>query len=264
MAGRSPPATLGRAGPELVAATARKGLVAIAVMAKAPEAGRAKTRLVPPLDAAAAAALSAAFLRDITENLALAGRDAPIAGGVAFAPAGAEGLFDGVIAKDTFLVLADGSMPMPPGIHGIGRSLLHAISAMLAAGYSAACAVNADSPTLPTSLLRRACEALLQPGDRLVLGPADDGGYYLLGVKAPHPHLFEDIDWSTDRVAEQTRQRAQSLQLETDELPTWYDVDDRASLARLIAELRVPCAGAYAAPATAACLEQLGLLAPMR
>ncbi|MGH7153972.1 MAG: TIGR04282 family arsenosugar biosynthesis glycosyltransferase [Acetobacteraceae bacterium] len=242
----------------------RQERVAIAVMAKAPAAGRTKTRLVPPLDHDGAAALSAAFLRDITENIALAGRDAPIVGGVAYAPAGSEALFDGVIAKDTFRVLADGSIAMPSGIQGIGRSLLHAVSAMLAAGYAGACVVNADSPTLPTSLLHRACKALLQPGDRLVLGQAEDGGYYLLGVKTPHPHLFEDIAWSTDRVAEQTRERARSLRLETVELPAWYDVDDRTTLTRLADELRSPGAGAYAAPATTACLEQLGFLAPVR
>lgn len=238
--------------------------MAIAVMAKAPEAGRAKTRLVPPLDPTGAAALSAAFLRDITENIALASRESPIVGGVAYAPAGSEALFHGVIAEDTFLLLADGSMPMSPGIQGIGRSLLHAVSAMLAAGYAGACVVNADSPTLPTSVLHRACEMLLQPGDRVVLGPADDGGYYLLGVKAPHPHLFEDIAWSTDRVAEQTLARAQSLHLETIVLPEWYDVDDRAALARLADDLRLPAAGVYPAQATAECLERLGILAPTR
>ena len=68
----------------------------------------------------------------------------------------------------------------------------------------------------------------------MVLGPADDGGYYLIGMKAPHIHLFEDIDWSTSRVAEQTRQRARALGLSVAELDTWYDVDDAAALRRLL------------------------------
>ena len=93
--------------------------------------------------------------------------------------------------------------------------------------------LNSDSPTLPTALLIRAAHALLAPGDRVVLGPADDGGYYLLGMKQPHAHLFADIAWSTADVAAATRARAATLGLEVVKLPAWYDVDDAASLARL-------------------------------
>jgi hypothetical protein len=70
-----------------------------------------------------------------------------------------------------------------------------------------------------------------------VLGPSDDGGYYVIGVNASHPRLFEDIPWSTAVVAEQTRQRAQELDLPVYSLPTWFDVDDRQALARLYREL---------------------------
>jgi hypothetical protein len=235
---------------------------AIAVMAKAPQSGRSKTRLVPPLDADAAAALSAAFLRDTTANVALAGQEAPLAGFVAYAPAGAERLFDGVLAPGTGLLLADGNTPMPPRVQGFGRCLLHALRAALSMGFPAACLLNADGPTLPTELLRRAGAALAAPGDRIVLGPAEDGGYYLLGAKTAHGHLFEDIAWSTGRVAAQTRARASALEVEVVELPTWYDVDDHASLHRLIAELGRPADGAlapYAAPATADCVRRLDI-----
>ena len=235
------------------------GRCAIAVMAKAPRPGLSKTRLVPPLDPAGAAALSAAFLRDITENIA----DAGLVGCVAYAPAGEAALFDGVLARGTTLLLADGSPPMPPRVHGFGRSLLHALQAALA-DHSSARLLNSDSPTLPTALLRRAADALAAPGDRVVLGPAEDGGYYLIGAKATHVHLFEDIDWSTDRVAEQTRDRTRALGLELVELPSWYDVDDRASLSRLLADLEAPPGGAltpYPAPATMACVRRLGLAA---
>src|SRR5271155_2487898 len=75
---------------------AREGGCAIAVMAKAPRPGQVKTRLIPPLTAGSAAALSASFLRDITENIALAARDAAICGYVAYAPAGFERSFDGM------------------------------------------------------------------------------------------------------------------------------------------------------------------------
>jgi rSAM/selenodomain-associated transferase 1 len=190
----------------------------IGVMAKAPIPGRAKTRLTPLLTPQEAAALSAAFLRDVTENVRCAARLAPIQGCIAYAPAGAEALFDGHLAEGTGLVLADGSPLLPPRVQGFGRCLLHAIQAMLADGQSAACVLNSDSPTLPTALLIEATRLLLERPDRVVLGPAEDGGYYLLGMSAPHAHLFEDIAWSTDTVAEATRARARTLGLELVEL----------------------------------------------
>ena len=70
-----------------------------------------------------------------------------------------------------------------------------------------------------------------------MLGPALDGGYYLLGLKAQHRRLFEDIAWSTQHVARQTRERAAELRLPMHILPTWYDVDDVSALKMLVAEL---------------------------
>jgi len=227
-------------------------ICAMAVMAKAPRPGHAKTRLCPPLGPGQAAALSAAFLRDITENIALAARAVPVHGYVAYAPAGGEGLFTGHLADDTRLILADGSPPMPRDVQGFGRCLLHAALGLLEAGFGAVCLVNSDSPTLPTAALIAAARALLSPGDRIVLGPADDGGYYLLGMKRPHMHLFANIAWSTERVATTTRARADALGLDVVTLPTWYDVDDAASLQRLIDDAD----DGYAAPATKAWIEQ--------
>ena len=232
------------------------GRVAIGVMAKAPEAGRSKTRLGPPLTPGQAAAMSGAFLRDITANIALAGRQAPIDAYVAYAPAGRETLFDGYLEPGTGLLLADGTGPMPADVQGFGRCLLHAVRSMLGLGFEAACVLNSDSPTLPTALLVHAARALLAPGDRVVLGPAEDGGYYLLGVKAPHARLFADIVWSTDRVASATRARVAELGLECVELPVWYDVDDRMALARLMLEVGVMVP--FAAPATVSALGRLG------
>ncbi len=233
-------------------------------MAKAPQPGLAKTRLCPPLQPAQAAELSSAFLRDITENIALAARAAPIHGCIAYAPAGAEAWFAGHLADGTDLVLADGSSPMPANVQGFGRCLLHAAQTMFGSGFGVACLVNSDSPTLPTALLARAAHALLAPGERVVLGPAEDGGYYLLGMKQPHAHLFADIAWSTNTVAAATRARASVLGIEVITLPTWYDVDDAPSLLRLLAEVggdARPHATLqpYAAPATRECIERIGL-----
>ena len=235
--------------------------IAIAVMAKAPQPGRSKTRLCPPLTAEQAAAMSAAFLRDITENLACAARRAPITGLIAYAPAGSEALFEGHLAPHTRLILADGSPPMPPGVAGFGACLLHAIEAMLAAGHTGAVVLNSDSPTLPTEYLVRAAYLLMAPGDRAVLGPAEDGGYYLLGMTRAHAHLLRDIAWSTGNVAEATRQRAAEIGLELAELPPWYDVDDAGALARLRTEVARP-GPHFPAPASAAALARVETAMP--
>lgn len=233
-------------------------------MGKAPRPGHAKTRLCPPLTHDQAARLSAAFLRDITENIALAGMLAPISAYVAYAPVGMESLFIGHLAAGTRLLLADGSPPMPANVQGLGRCLLHAVMEILARGHASAVLLNADSPTLPTALLVRAAAALEAPGDRIVLGPAEDGGYYLIGMKTADAHLFADIPWSTDTVAETTRRRAEERGMPVVELPTWYDVDDHAALCRLARETARPVAVdgllPYRAPATAAALSRIGLL----
>jgi rSAM/selenodomain-associated transferase 1 len=202
---------------------------AIAVMAKASVPGRTKTRLVPPLSAPEAAAFNTAFLKDVAANLAAAARDADIFGYMAYGPPGSERFF---------------GETLPPGIGLIeawfanfGDCLFHAIDRLLADGHGSAVVLNSDSPTLPTSLLTETAAVLAQPGDRAVLGPSDDGGYYLLGIKRRHRRLFEGIDWSTDRVARQTRERAQEIGLPLHELPKWYDVDDVSALRQLHAEL---------------------------
>ncbi len=228
-------------------------------MAKAPRPGFSKTRLVPPLSHDQAASLSAAFLRDTTENIALAARQAPIQGYVAYAPAGMEALFDGHVADATPLLLADGSGEMPPGVQGFGRCLLHAARDLLGRGYAAACVLNADGPTLPTAILIQAARLLSDPVDRAVFGPSEDGGYYFLGLKAARAELFAGIDWSTDAVAAQTRARAAAIGLDMVELPPWYDIDDGTALDRLLQGPRAAGPGAYAAPATRACIDRLGI-----
>ncbi len=234
-------------------------LCAIAVMAKAPQPGRSKTRLMPRLSPDQAAELSAAFLRDITENIAAAARTQPIDSFIAYAPAGSEALFDGHLALGTGLILADGTPPMPADVTDFGRCLLHAIDSLLGEGYSSAVVLNSDSPTLPTEYLTRTAALLAAPGDRAVLGPADDGGYYLLGLKQSHAHMFADITWSSENVAAQTSDRAAELGLELVALPTWYDVDDAAALDRLIEELSAD-ENRSTAPATTRWLEAAGLL----
>jgi len=227
----------------------RPGRCAIAIMAKAPRLGEVKTRLVPPLSEADAAMLSGCFIQDIAGNILAAAQAAPIEGYVAYSPPGSQDLFAALLPERIGL--------LPPRRIGLGHSLYDAAEDLLAAGYGSACLVNADSPTLPTSALVAAAHALAPPGDRLVLGPAEDGGYYLIGLKHGHRRLFEEIDWSTERVFRQTLDRAAELGLDTVTLEAWYDVDDVASLRRLVEELGSPDPAGYAAPHTAAFLRRL-------
>jgi len=209
------------------------GSCGIAFMAKASAPGRAKTRLVPPLTFDEAADLNTAFLQDVAENLLLASRhtsrQAAIAGYAAFGPLGSEGFFRAILPGSIGLLGA--------WLPNFGDCLFHTIRELLRRGHNSAVVLNADSPTLPTAFLVETAEALARPGDRAVLGPSTDGGYYLLGLKAAHRRMFEDIAWSTERVAEQTVERAREIDLEVHTLPAWYDVDDVGDLRRLHGEL---------------------------
>jgi hypothetical protein len=202
---------------------------AIAVMAKASVSGLAKTRLVPPLTPVEAANLNTCFLRDIADSLIRASRLANIAPFMAFAPAGTAAFFRDILPARFGLLET-----VAPGL---GECLFQAATALLDAGHDCVCLLNSDSPTLPAAYLVAAATALVAPGDRMVLGPSTDGGYYLIGLKRPHRRLFADIDWSTERVAAQTLDRAGELGLAVHHLPSWYDVDDAATLRLLVGEL---------------------------
>jgi uncharacterized protein len=201
----------------------------IAIMAKASVPGQTKTRLVPPLTLEQAAQCNTAFLRDVAENILAAAAQNSIAGYIAYGPADARPFFQDNLPRD--IALIEACYP------SLGDCLDHTIAQLLARGHRAAVVVNSDSPTLPTSLLLETAELLARPGEHAVLGPALDGGYYLLGVKSQHRRLFEDIAWSTQHVTQQTLERAAELHLPMHVLPTWYDVDDVAALKTLLAEL---------------------------
>lgn len=229
----------------------------IAVMAKAPRPGHSKTRLCPPLLPAQAASLSAAFLRDTTENLRAAAEHAAIARYAAYAPLGTEAALAQHLAADTPLILADGSGTAKPGVAGFGRCLLDATMGAFARGHASACVLSSDTPNLPTQYLVTAA-SLLSEGDqsRVVLGACTDGGYYLLGMNTAHGGLFADIAWSTETVAETTRDRARALGLDLIELPPWYDIDDAGALDQLLRDDR-----GYAAPFTRRAIAALDLAA---
>jgi rSAM/selenodomain-associated transferase 1 len=205
---------------------ALKHLCALAVMAKAPRPGKVKTRLSPPLTLDQTAALNIRFLRDTTENLA----SVPLAAGlISYTPAGDEALFAGLLPETFALVLQRGD--------GFGERLLAAAEDILAIGYGAVCLIDSDSPTVPHSAYVEAVEVLRKGEADVVLGPSHDGGYYLIGLQHAHGAPFERITWSTASVLAETLERCREASLRVHLLPTWYDVDDAATLAVLEAEL---------------------------
>ncbi len=211
------------------AAQARSGQCALVVMAKAPRAGKVKTRLSPPLTLVESAALNICFLRDTTLNLSELCTETEAAGLISYTPAGDEAAFDGLLPEEFSLVLQRGD--------GFGERLRAAAEDILALGFGAVCLIDSDSPTVPRAAFRQAVEALARPGDRIVVGPSDDGGYYLIGLKQAHAAPFERIAWSTATVFAETCERVHEAGLELVVLPLWYDVDDAATLGILEAEL---------------------------
>ena len=206
-----------------------EGCCALAVMAKAPRPGKVKTRLSPPLTPDQASALNICFIQDTAENIQQVTEASNSAGLVVYTPVGDEAAFDKLLPEDFLLLSQRGD--------GFGERLLHACEDLFTCGFGAVCLIDSDSPTMPQAALLQAIEWLSHPGDRMVLGGSDDGGYYLIGVKRLHQHLFEQIEWSTERVLAQTLERARQIGLEAALLPTWYDVDDAATLERLCLEL---------------------------
>ncbi len=198
-------------------------------MAKAPRAGSVKTRLQPPLSAEEAAALNVCFLRDTAENIAAIVDQGGAQGLVCYTPVGDEAAFDGLLPECFGLIAQRGD--------GFGERLLNAAQDILSCGFGAVCLIDSDSPTVPASALRAAVDALGRGIDRVVLGPSQDGGYYLIGLKRADARLFECITWSTPRVYAETVERVREAGLELIELPKWYDVDDARTLELLKHEL---------------------------
>jgi hypothetical protein len=213
----------------------RPETVATVILAKAPTPGAVKTRLCPPLAPREAAALARCFLRDrIAQVRALGGTD-PV---IAYAPPAERDLFER-LASDFAL--------MPQQGRDLGARMRSALGALLHSGHRAAIAIGTDTPTLPTALLQRAVDRIASGDADVVLGPAEDGGYYLIGVRGDYPRLFDDVPWSTPAVLDTTLRRAEEARLRTVLLPTWFDVDTPDDLARLRAAL---LEAPHVAPAT--------------
>ena len=199
---------------------------ALLVIAKRPAPGRTKTRLTPPLSPAQAAELYEGFLRD---TLDMARAVPQVERLIYYAPAEAAGYFE-ALAPDFGLTPQAGAR--------LGERLDHVLARFLQAGYERVVVLDSDSPTLPAQYVAQAFAELARHD--VVLGPCDDGGYYLIGLTRPQPRLLREVEMSQPNVLRDTLALAQALGLSVSLLPQWYDVDAAEELGRLQAELFAP------------------------
>ncbi len=201
------------------------GQIAVFIMAKTPRPGEVKTRLCPLLSGAEAAELYRCFLLDKIQQVKALKEATPA---IAYAPPEGRAVFEGM-APDFFLVPQRGA--------DLGARLANSFEQFFRNGCAAALAIDSDTPTLPVAFLQQALDLIATPTVDLVLGPSEDGGYYLIGLRALHRELFEDIAWSTSQVLPETIRRAKAKGLQVVRLPPWHDVDTPGDLERLRAEL---------------------------
>jgi uncharacterized protein len=206
---------------------------ALAVMARAPGAERVKSRLHAALGVGPATLLYRCFLLDGLDAAAAVPGLAPV---LAFSPPHARRAMAALAPAGMRLVAQQGG--------DLGTRMVHLVAELLAAGHRAALLIGSDLPTLPAAHLIEASRTLAAGAADVVLGPAEDGGYYLIGLARPAPALFEGMAWSTGGVLAATRARARVLGLREHLLPAWYDVDTPADLDRLRRDLSTPGAAA--------------------
>jgi rSAM/selenodomain-associated transferase 1 len=219
---------------------------AIAVMAKLPRPGLAKTRLIPALGAEGAALLARAFLAD---SAALALHAAEAARGTAYVVATPDEA-TGELAAST------GLAALPQGEGDLGARMVAAFAALFARGHAPVLLLGADTPSLPPGHVAAALALLAENAGRAVFGPAGDGGYWTVGLSAPAPALFQGIAWGGPGVLTETLAAAARAGHPVALAPAWDDVDEPEDLAVLAHRL---AATPDAAPATYAALGELGL-----
>jgi len=198
-------------------------------MAKAPRPGEVKTRLFGALSSEEAKQLYVAFLSDTfalmeevmeeREELALA---------LCYTPEGEEEAFEEVERE--------GSLMIPQRGEDLGERLTNCFTDLFALGFESVVVIGADSPTLPGEYVFDAFECF-ETDEDVVIGPTEDGGYYLVGMRKLHKRIFDDIPWGAAGALGATIDRAKEAELDLVLLPEWYDVDTPEDVERLKREL---------------------------
>ncbi len=198
----------------------------VVMFVREPIPGTVKTRLVPALGAAGAAALYRAFVEDACARLS---PHVPLALACSPASAASRPSFVAALARRHDLAV------VPQGEGDLGGRMRGIATAALASAARVVL-IGSDVPTLPVEHVTTALHALrprggvAASGARIVLGPSLDGGYYLLGVRAPVPDVFTRMPWSSDRVLARTLARLRRARITPTLLPAWYDVDTVADV----------------------------------
>lgn len=187
------------------------------------EPGRVKTRLAKRIGARPAAVIYRSFVAALVTRFALTGDDRVLC----FAPPS---------QREAFIKAGGSSWRATAQTEGdLGRRMTTFFEQTFARGAERVVLIGSDSPDLPIEYVQQAFRTLEH--DDVVLGPTEDGGYYLVGMSGLHVEIFAGIDWSTASVWQQTTERITAANLTSAHLPRWYDVDEAADLARLRARL---------------------------
>jgi rSAM/selenodomain-associated transferase 1 len=193
----------------------------IAIMARAPSSG-GKSRLIRGLGTHDGASLRLALLRDTLESItALATEKA-----VLYTPPDRVAEIQAVTPFQAIFLPQRGST--------LGERMREGVCELFTSGFDAVVLIGSDLPTLPPAHVTAALEILTRRGEALVLGPAEDGGYYLIGLTQLRPELFEHIPWGTSHVLQHTRAAAEALEIPVEALSPWYDVDSASDLRRVL------------------------------
>ena len=203
---------------------------ALVLMAKAPREGEVKTRLIGALTAEDAKLLYVAFLSDtFTLMEAVMAEREELSLVLCYTPEGAEEAFEEVEREGSLMIAQRGK--------DLGERLTNAFAEVFALGFESIIAIGGDSPTLPADMILEAFDSL-ESEDEVVVVPAEDDGYCLIGMRKLHQQIFQNVPWSTGGVMAATEAQAKKAGLILIVGPAWYDVDTPEELERLKEELK--------------------------
>lgn len=203
---------------------------ALILVAKAPIEGQVKTRLIGELTVEGAKQLYVAFLSDTFAMMeAVNDERDDLRLVLCYTPEGEEEAFDEVEREGCLMIAQRGG--------DLGERLTNCFADVFEMGFDSVIAIGGDSPTLPEEMVLEAFDCL-ETEDDVVVVPAEDDGYCLIGMRKPHPEVFHNIPWSTPGVMAATEAQTKAAKLSLIVGPAWYDVDTPEELERLKQELK--------------------------